>query len=181
MRHLFAAAALLGLLGAGCGSGLDAGFDWPADQVVKVGKHQATLRRFAILPRTEENLGNEAPAAAAAVMKPAKGYYVAFEFGILVDGKPIWDLPAGTVTSIGPAELLQARKQVANVPAITTDKISADIKGNTAKKDAFTVVWPSMNPALQKGAAPYELRLLLSTKTGSTRTIFRFPPLAPPR
>ena len=104
MRRAWYYVGLVAVLGS-CGGKAPAGFDWAADQSAKTGKVHATLRRFAILPKTEENLGKEPSGVTAVVLKPGKGYYFVGEFGILVDGKPIWDLAAGVVTGVGPVEV----------------------------------------------------------------------------
>jgi hypothetical protein len=179
MRRAGFAVGLVALLGS-CGGKAPAGFDWAAGQSAKTGKVHATLRRFAILPRTDENLDKEPSGVTVVVLKPGKGHYFAGEFGILVDGKPIWDLAAGGVTGIGPVEVSYPKKTLTNIGPVNADKVPAPVRENTGKRDAFYVLGPCSDPMLGEKPQPFEVRLTVTLKSGG-KTVVRFSNLVPPR
>jgi hypothetical protein len=177
MRRACLIAVLAAVLG-GCGPGGTRGFDSTPNQTVKLGKVTATLRRFAILHRTGDNLDKEPTGVVTNPPKAGKGYYVACEFGILVDGRPVWDLAPGVVTSVGPVEVIQPKKTLAVSPPVQADKIPAQVKTDASKRDTFYVQGTCTEPTLGDKPQPFEVRLSVTLKSGGKVTL-RFPNLTP--
>ncbi len=177
------AAALLVLAGlaSGCGKGPDAGFDWAANKSGKSGAVSVTLRRLSIQPNTDENMEREPTSSYEKTPPPGKGYYVACEFAIQVGGKPLWELPEGTVTALGPVDVAQGSGSgnLVGWGTSPTSKVPRSVRSDSTKRDAWYLIAGCRSPNLTERAPAYEVRFNLALKSG-TRVNIRFPDLKPP-
>jgi hypothetical protein len=183
MRQIRMTAALALALAAGggaggCGKKKDPGFDWNVKRTAESGKVQATLRRFAILPRAKEFLETEREGISASPIRPGVGYYLVCEVGITVDGKALWELPDGAVTQLGPLDFLQSNRQLTGQIALNPSKVPAAVRNDSRRRDAWTVMMPCPPPKFDD-PQPFEIKLALALK-GNQKHSFRWENLKVP-
>ena len=176
MRQLRIAATflLLALAAAGCGSKKEPGFDWNVKRSQASGKVQATLRRFAILPRAKENLELEREGISAQPIKPSPaGHYVVGEVAISVDGKALWELPDGAVVQLGPLDFIQGNRQLTGQIPVLPAKVPAAVRNDSQRRDSWTVMMNCPIPKLDEKMEPFEVKLGLVLK-GNQKHSFRW-------